>query len=203
MKKFLGHVRSRVLAGLIFLVPVFAIFVILQKIWIALTRAGNYLVQLFGLKSLLGGQAVTIATACLLVVLFYFFGWLVKIRTLNKMRDWIERSALQHIPGYLTYKAQIQEKINPKQDNRTPVWVTTDSGKRPGLLIDEQAEEAIIFFPNSPDSNNGQVLIVGKERVTRLNMNASSFIKSMQKFGRDLVIATTSQKNPGPAIVEH
>jgi uncharacterized membrane protein len=203
MKKFLGHVRSRVLAGLIFLVPVFAIFVILQKIWIALTRAGNYLVQLFGLKSLLGGQAVTIATACLLVVLFYFFGWLVKIRTLNKMRDWIERSALQHIPGYLTYKAQIQEKINPKQDNRTPVWVTTDSGKRPGLLIDEQAEEAIIFFPNSPDSNNGQVLIVGKERVTRLNMNASSFIKSMQKFGRDLVIATTSQKNSEPAMVEH
>jgi uncharacterized membrane protein len=102
------------------------------------------------------------------------------------VREWIERSVLQYIPGYLASKAQLEQKISPKQDNRIPVWVTTNSGKRPGFLIDEQADQAIIFFPNSPDSNNGEVLMVMKQQIARIDMNASSFIKSLQKFGKDL-----------------
>lgn len=186
MKKFLEHIRSRILAGLVFLIPVFAIIIILQKIWHMLTGAGNYLVNLFGLKALLGNNSVTIATAVLLVLVFYFFGWLVKFNALNQMRDWIERTALQYIPGYLTYKAQVQQKIKPTEDNRIPVWVANLSGKRPGLLIDEQGQQAIVFFPNSPDTNNGEVLMVEKKQVVKLDMKASAFIKSMQKFGKDL-----------------
>ena len=189
MKKFLNHIKSRVLAGVIFLIPLFAIILIIQKLWKTLTGAGNYLVQLFGLKSLLGSNSVTIATAVLLVILFYFFGWLVKFSSLNRVRDWMETTLLQYIPGYLTYKAQLQEKVNPKQDSRIPVCVNTVSGKRPGLLVEEQAENVIIFFPNSPDSNNGEVMIVPKQQVTKLNMDAASFIKSMQKFGKGLSIS--------------
>jgi len=190
MRKFLGHARSRILAGLVFLIPVFAVIIILQKLWTTLRSAGTYLVQLFGLKSLLGSHSVTIATAVLLIIVFYLVGWLVKFSALKRMRDWIERTALQYIPGYLTYKAQMEEKVNPKADTRIPVWVSTDSGKRPGLLINEQAERAIIFFPNSPDSNNGQVLMVASQAVTKIEMNASAFIKSLQKFGKDLIVAS-------------
>ena len=189
VKKFFNHIKSRVLAGIIFLIPLFAIILIVQKLWKALTGAGNYLVQMFGLKSLLGSNSVTIATAVLLVLLFYLFGWLIKFSTLNRMRDWTETTLLQFIPGYLTYKAQLHDKINPKQDNRIPVYISTVSGKRPGLLMDEQAEDAIVFFPNSPDSNNGEVIIVPKQQVIKLNMDASSFMKSMQKFGKGLSIS--------------
>ena len=48
--------------------------------------------------------------------------------------------------------------------------------------------EAVIFFPNSPDSNNGVVVMVSKQKVTKLDMTASLFIKSMQKFGKDLPV---------------
>ncbi len=186
MKKFLTHIKTRILAGVVFLIPLFAIILILQKLWKTLTGAGNYLVQLFGLSSLLGSNSVTIATAVLLVLLFYFFGWLVKFSFLNRVRDWTETSLLQYIPGYLTYKAQLQEKISPTQDNRIPVYINSALGKRPGLLVEEQSEDAVIFFPNSPDSNNGEVIIVPKHQVTKLNMNTSTFLKSMQRFGKGL-----------------
>ena len=186
MKKLINHIRNRVLAGLIFLIPLFAIILILQKVWKALTGAGNYLATLLGLKTLVGDNSMQVATALVLIFLLYFCGWLVKFSTLTKMRDWVEDSLLQYIPGYLTYKAQVQEKINPKKDNRIPVWVTTVVGKRPGFLIDEQTEETIVFFPNSPDSNNGEIVAVANSLVKKIDMNASSFIKSMQKFGKDL-----------------
>ena len=189
MKKILNHIKSRVLAGVIFLIPLFAIILIIEKLWKTLAGAGNYLVQLFGLKSLLGSNSVTIATAVPLVMLLYFFGWLVKFSALNRVRDWMETTLLQYIPGYPTYKAQLQEKINPKQDSRIPVCINTVSDKRPGLLVDEQEEDAIIFFPNSPDSNNGEVIVVPKQQVTKLNMDPASFIKSMQKFGKGLSLS--------------
>lgn len=186
MKKFLNHVKSRVLAGLIFLIPVFAVILLLQKLWNTLTGLSDYLVKLFGLKSVLGGYTVSVATAILLVLIIYLFGWLVKFSSLNKMREWLEQSLLQYIPGYLTYKAQLQEKISPTADSRTPVWVSTDNGKRPGLLVDEHENEVVVFFPNSPDSNNGEVVMVSRQRISKLNMTATLFIKSLQKFGKDL-----------------
>jgi uncharacterized membrane protein len=197
MKKFLKHIRDRILAGLIFLVPLFAIGLIIQKLWAKLSGSGQNLSKLVGLKPVLGSAAAPVITTLLLVILFYLFGWVVKYRALNRMRDWIETKVLQFIPGYLVYKAQISEKLGPKTDNRTPVWITTDTGKRPGLLIAEQAEEAIVFLPNSPDSNSGAVFMVSRRLLTKIDMNASSFIKSLQKFGKDLLVT-----NDSPRMVE-
>jgi len=194
MKKFYTHIRDRVMAGLIFLVPLFAVILILQKLWTVLSGSGKYLSKLLGLKPVLGSSAAPIVTTLLLVILFYFFGCLVKVSSLNRLRDWIENKVLQYIPGYLVYKAQISEKLGPKTDDRVPVWIMTDFGKRPGLLIAEQGEEAIVFFPNSPDSNNGTVSMVSRQRMTKLEMNASSFIKSLQKFGKDLLVKTDNIK---------
>ena len=168
------------------MIPLFAIILLLQKLWKVLTGAGDYLVKTFGLSAVLGTYSVSIATGIILVLIVYAFGWLVKFSSAVKVKDWIEHSALQFIPGYLTYKAQLQQKISPKADDRKPVWVSTDAGKRPGFLIDEHESEAVIFFPNSPDSNNGVVVMISKQKVSKLDMTASLFIKSMQKFGKDL-----------------
>jgi uncharacterized membrane protein len=188
MRNFLESIRSRVFAGILFLVPVFAIIMIVQKLWKTLTGAGNYLVQTFGLKSLLGSSSVPIVTAVLLILVCYLFGWLVKFSMLTKFRDWIEHTILQYIPGYLTYRAQIVQKIKPAEDARVPVLVKTATGKKPGFLIEELADDVIIFFPNSPDSNNGEVMVVAKQEITRLNINAEGFIKSMRQFGKGLVM---------------
>jgi uncharacterized membrane protein len=187
MKIFWINMRDRIMAGLVFLVPLFAVFLILQKLWAILSGSGNFLAKLTGLKPVMGSTAVPFVTTVLLIILLYIFGWLVKFRALNSMRDWIETKILQYVPGYLTYKAQIGEKLNPsRQDERIPVWITTDLGKRPGLLITEHADEAIVFFPNSPDSNNGQVFMVSKNRITKLEMSAAALIKSLQNLGKDL-----------------
>jgi uncharacterized membrane protein len=97
MKKFLNHVKSRVLAGLIFLIPVFAIILLLQKLWKVLTGAGDYLVKLFGLSGVFGSYSASVGTAVLLVLIIYVFGWLVKFSALNKMRDWLEQTLLQYM----------------------------------------------------------------------------------------------------------
>lgn len=195
MKKFLVHVQNRVVAGFIFLIPLFAVLLLVKKLWSALTGAGSYLVQLVGLKSLLGASSVPVATALILILLFYAVGWLVKLSSMNRARNWIERSLLNYIPGYISYKAQMEEKVGSKQDTRMPVWVSMVIGRRPALLIEEREDESVIFFPNSPDSNSGEVMLVDSFRVSKMAMDTASLLKSMQKFGKDLVLEEVGFKS--------
>lgn len=189
MKKAIEHLKSRMLAGIIFIIPVFVIISIGQKIWTSLNGAGTLVSDKLGLKTLVGSQSVTLATALLLAVIFYVLGWLVRFSLLNRMRDWIENSLLQYIPGYLSYKAKMQEKLLPKKDARQPVMVDYQSFRRPGLLIETHNDEAIVFFPNAPDSNNGQTQVVKTAQLVHLNTDAAGLLKSLQACGKNLPLS--------------
>jgi len=193
MRKLVQHATARVMSGVVFLIPLMVIIVIIQKLWTGLNGAGNFIVKTFGLHSLLGNKSVPIATALVLVILFYLCGLLVKFSMLTSFKDWLERSVLQYIPGYITYRAQIEKKIKPKQDSRIPVLVQTQIGKKPGLVIEERADESVVYFPNCPDSNNGEVLMVPNQQLTKLDIKTSVFIKSIQAFGKGIIPA---QANP-------
>jgi uncharacterized membrane protein len=189
MKKTIEHIKNRMIAGIIFIIPVFVIITIVQKIWASLNNAGSLVADKLGLKTLLGAQSVTFATALLLVGIFYILGWMVKFSLLNRFRDWIENSLLQYIPGYLSYKAKMQEKLLPKKDARQPVLVDYGTYRRPGLLIETQEDDAIVFFPNAPDSNNGQTHVVKTQQVLPLPSDAASLLKSLQACGKNLPLS--------------
>jgi len=187
MKKWLQHVQKQILAGIIFMIPVFVVLTIFQKLWAALKGGGDTISAYLGLTAVMGGNSATVATALLLVVIFYLLGWLVRFGMLVKFRDWLEESVLQHIPGYLTYKAKMQDKLMPAQDERVPVMVRMDGGERPGLLIEENTEFAMVYFPNTPDSNNGQCWCVPLVAVRKLDMSPGGLIKAMQGYGRGIL----------------
>jgi uncharacterized membrane protein len=185
--KWWQHIKQQVLAGIIFLIPLFVVITIVQKLWKGLSGIGNSIAEAVGLKALIGSASATLSTTVLLVIIFYAVGWLVRFSLLNQFREWIEQSVLQYIPGYLSYKAKMQEKLLPKKDARKPVWVTMDYYRRPGLLIEENALEMVVYFPNAPDSNNGQVMVVEKERVSMMEIDAATLIKHLQANGKSLI----------------
>ncbi len=186
MKNFLTHLRNRIIAGIIFLIPILAVMKSVKNLWDKMSKGGSYIVELLGLKAIFGTAAVPIANTLILLLLFYAFGYLVKISFLTRFRDWLENSVLKYVPGYLTVKAQIMQKVNPAKDTRQPVIVNTSVGNRYGLLVEEKEGFATVFFPNCPDTNNGQVWLEPVEKITKLSMEPQPFLKSIQQFGKGL-----------------
>jgi uncharacterized membrane protein len=189
MKKIIEQLKSRVLAGIVFMIPVFVVITIVQKLWKGLSGIGNSIAVSLGLKTLIGSASVTLSTTILLVLVFYAVGWLVRFSLLTKFRDWIEQSLLQFIPGYLSYKAKMQEKLLPKKDARQPVLVDYGTYRQPGLLIETRADDAIVFFPNAPDSNNGQTHVVNTQQLVPLPSDAAMLLKSLQACGKNLPLS--------------
>jgi uncharacterized membrane protein len=187
MKKFFDNFRNTILSGILFFLPVFFLLGLIQKVWHSLTGFGAKLAALVGVKSVAGVGAASIVTTFLLIIIFYICGLLVRFAFFGKFRNWIENTLLQYIPGYLTYKVKLEEKLIKKEDTRQPVFVTTPEGSRPGLQIETKGYSVTVYIPNSPDTNNGQVWIVDASRVIPLKGDAKSFLKQVQYSGKGLL----------------
>jgi hypothetical protein len=186
MKKFLENSRNTILSGILFFLTIFFLLGLIQKVWQSLTGFGAKLAAFVGVKSVAGVGAASIVTTLLLILIFYICGLLVRFAFIGKFRNWIENTLLQYIPGYLTYKVKMEEKLIKKADERKPVLVVTPNGSRPGLLIESAGRSATVYLPNTPDTNNGQVWVVDLSNIRHLKGDAKSLLKSVQYSGKGM-----------------
>jgi uncharacterized membrane protein len=186
MKKLLNNFRNTILSGILFFLPIFFLLGLIQKVWQGLTGFGSKLAAFVGVKSVAGVGAASIVTTILLIIIFYICGLLIRFAFIGKFRNWIENNLLQYIPGYLTYKVKMEEKLIKKADDRKPVLVVTPNGSRPGLLIESSGQSATVYLPNTPDTNNGQVWVVDLSTIRHLKGDAKSLLKSVQYSGKGM-----------------
>jgi uncharacterized membrane protein len=186
MKKLLNNFRNTILSGILFFLPIFFLLSLIQKVWQGLTGFGAKLAAFVGVKSVAGVGTASIVTTILLIIIFYICGLLVRFAFIGKFRNWIENTLLQYIPGYLTYKVKMEEKLIKKADERKPVLVVTPNGSRPGLLIETTGQSATVYLPNTPDTNNGQVWVVDLSNIRHLKGDVKSLLKSVQYSGKGM-----------------
>jgi uncharacterized membrane protein len=186
MKSFIERFRNTILSGIVFLLPVFAVVYILQKVWKGLTGFGAQLAGFLGIKSVAGVGAASVMTSIILLLLFYGCGLLVQFAMISNIRNWVERNMLQYIPGYLKYKVKMEEKLLPPEDERQAVLVHLHDAWKPGLLISRDSGQAIVFLPDTPDTDNGEVWVVEEKNLRLLTMSAKELKGSLQMSGRGL-----------------
>lgn len=186
MSKFFSHLRSTVIAGVIFLIPVFVVVLIIQKIYSGLTGFGHELAKMLGIKSIAGIGAASIGTTLILISVFYACGWLVRVAMISNLRAWVENNLLLYIPGYLNYKVKMEEKLIPKKEERISARIRTGDITRMGFLIHRENGKCTVLVPNTPDTDTGQVWIVDEHQVTEMAMNEKDLLIAIRHSGRGL-----------------
>jgi len=112
--KFLTNLRNVAISGFFFLLPVFVILIVLTKAWTSLTSVGARIAGIFGVKSIVGVSGHTIFAGLLLIVLCIVCGWLVRFSFVAAFSSAVEKGLSKYIPGYDTYKAMAEEKLQHK-----------------------------------------------------------------------------------------
>lgn len=188
MKSFLEKIRNTILSGIIFLIPVFAIILLEQRIWKGMTGFGQQLANLFGITTVAGVGAASVMTTIILLLLFYVCGLLVRFAMVSSISSWIDRNLLQYIPGYLKYKVKMEEKLLPPEEPRQAVLVQIRDAWKPGLLMGRDNGHATVFMPSTPDTDNGEVWVVEEKNLRPLQMSVEELIASLQMSGRGLKV---------------
>jgi uncharacterized membrane protein len=187
IKRHIVNFRNTMLSGILLFLPIYFLWVVLQRIWYSLIKYGTKIAGMSTIKEVAGIGATAIITTILLILIFYVCGLLIRFSIIGKIKNWIENTLLQYIPGYLTYKVKMEESLTKKKDTRQPVLVATSEGSRPGLEIERFEQTVTVYIPNSPDTNYGEVWLVDSSQVTLLKGDVYTLLKSVQFSGKGLI----------------
>jgi len=186
MKGKLNFVKTSVIGGIIFLVPLIILIIIMEKavgIMSALSRPLSGLIQI---ESFAGIAVVDLITVAIIIILCFISGLISKTAFASKIIQRIESNILKKIPFYSFVKS-ITESISGISSKETlkPVLLEFDDNSQLGMEVERiEGGNVFVYVPGSPNPWSGSVLIMKPERVKPLNISFAQAIKLMHDFGQ-------------------
>src|SRR5262249_6098982 len=158
MTALLTNLRNIAVSGFFFLLPVVVILVIVTKVWTALASAGASFAAMFGMKSIMGLGGANIVTGALMIAICLVCGILVRFSFVATCSQTVEKWLARHIPGYDTYKAVAEEKLQNKVRMLpyATALIKQHECWHPAFVVEQDhAGNYVLFVPDIPETNKG------------------------------------------------
>jgi uncharacterized membrane protein len=188
MKKISEIFSDTIRGGLLFLLPMFVIIILINKLWEKIMGTAKSLAGLFGIQKEMEGIWGAIITICIILLICFISGMLLRVSLFSKVRNKLDAFLEKKIPGYGFYKSTMEQKIKKEDAPSKPVvLLTIDGVGQPGVVIEEMADgRKVVFVSSHPASANGNVYVVDSMAVTELQTTESDMNKILKSRGDGL-----------------
>src|SRR5436190_8369828 len=196
MKQKLLFLASSALAGFLIVVPIYLAFLLLLK-------AMKSVVGLIRPVALLLPESVPAETflSLLIVVVFCLLvGVAVRTRVGKVMRERMETTLFERIPGYALLRSLTQQLAGSSREKVwQPCFFESDEGLLPAFIIEEFEDgRYTVFVPSIPTPLAGAVYVCERKRVHVLDVPFTDALRTISKWGsgsKDLVAAMSKVKS--------
>ena len=190
MKKAFQPIKTIIIGGAVFLVPLVIVVVVLGKAYglmLGLAKALDAWIP----ADFIGGIALINILAVLTIVLLCFLAGIVATSSIGKkISRWLETALLSGIPGYSFIKGFTDSLVSSEKaaENFVPVVARFDDKSQLGFEVERfGGGNVVIYLPGAPNPWSGSVVYVSEDRVERLDMTVSEAIKIIGQLGRGSV----------------
>ena len=186
MKGKLNFVKTSVIGGIIFLIPIIILIIIMEKAFGIMAALSRPLSGLIEIETFAGIAVVDLITVAIIIIICFVAGFISKTAFARKFIQRIESKILKKIPFYSFVKS-ISESISGIRSNESlkPVLLEFDDNSQLGLEVERiEGGNIVVFVPGSPNPWSGSVLIMKPERVKLLDIKFAQAIKLMHDFGQ-------------------
>lgn len=138
--------------------------------------------------------AADVLSLGLVLVLCFLVGIAVRTRVGRMLRERLEKSLLERLPGYALFRS-LTERLAGEGRETTwkPALVEIEEALVPAFVIEELDDGRFtVFVPSVPTPLAGAVYVLGRERVHPLDVPFTQAIKPISRWGsgcKDLVAA--------------
>ncbi len=196
-------VRTTLIGGVAFLIPVVAVgFVLSQAVGVVrrlLAPLVGFLPQTWVDHAIL----TTIASVLVLVGVCFAAGLLARTEAAQALVDRLETRILTRIPFYTVLKTRAEALLQAEQvGSLKPVVVRLDDAWQLALEVERVGEEYVaVFVPGSPDPWAGAVLVVEVNRVSEIDVSIPVLEHVCHRLGQGSGEALASHfgDTPSPA----
>jgi uncharacterized membrane protein len=201
MRKGSRSVGGTLVAGILVIAPVYLGVLLLLK---AMKSLAGLLKPFAGLlPDGLPGEGIL---SLLLVLVFcYLVGLAIRTSPGQAIRQRIERSVFEKIPGYALFRSLTQRLAGESEDEAwTPALVEIEDAFVPAFIIEELADgRYTVFVPSVPTPLAGALYVLSHDRVHPLDVPFTQAMKTISRWGsgcKDLVAAMESTKQQGATL---
>jgi uncharacterized membrane protein len=190
MKRIASFIVGSLIAGLLVVVPLYLAVLLLLKGMASLAA----LVRPF--TGLLPDwlPAEQLLSLGLVLLLCFLVGIIVRTRAGRSMRERVETSLFDRIPGYAVFRSLTLQLVGQGRENAwKPAFVEIEEALVPAFIIEEHEDGRFtVFVPSVPTPFAGAVYVLSRERVHPLEVPFTQAIRPVSRWGagcRELLAA--------------
>ena len=162
MKKLLQFVRTTLVGGLLFLVPIVVLGIVLGKALGIARKIVEPLAAHLPVHSIIGLQTPLLLAVGGIVLLCFLAGFFARTLLARKIVNRLETAVLSNVPGYEFLKRMGESTLGVEKDGGYPVvLVRFDDAAQIGFQIGVLENGRVaVFVPGVPNANAGEVYII-------------------------------------------
>jgi uncharacterized membrane protein len=195
MKQRLMFFGSSLLTGFLIVVPIYLAVLLLLKVMKSVVT----LVQPVALLLPESVPAEMLLSLLLVLVICLLVGMLVRTRIGGLLRERLETTLFERIPGYALIRSLTQQLAGSSQEKVwKPAFVEIEEALVPAFIIEEFEDgRYTVFVPSIPTPLAGAVYILDRKRVHPLDVPFTAALRTISKWGsgsRELVAMMDNEK---------
>jgi len=181
MKTVIAFLKMTLVGGLLVVLPLWVSLLLLLK---AIKSA---LALLQPIAKLVPQKYVhhDIVAVCLLILICFGVGLLVRTRVGHRIGDWLEQHLLGKIPGFSIMSSMIRQLAGAKDEQSfEPALVEIEEALVPAFIIEKHADgQFTVFVSSSPTPMAGAIYILQPERVHPVDVPLRKALVCVTKWG--------------------
>jgi len=195
MKQGLSFVAKSLFAEILIVVPIYLSVLLLH-------RAMKSVVSLVRPVALLLPESVPaemLLSLLVVLVICFLIGVGIRTRKGGMVREWLEKSLFERIPGYALIRSLTQQLAGSSHERIwKPAFVEIEEALVPAFIIEEFEDgRYTVFVPSIPTPLAGAVYVLDRKRVHLLDVPFTDALRAISKWGsgsKDLVATMETEK---------
>jgi uncharacterized membrane protein len=185
MKRILTFLRTTMVGGLLFLVPIIVLVMILGKAVALAHRLVDPLAARIPFESVIGLRTPVLLAITLLVLFCFLAGFFARSALAQKIVRGLETAVLSNVPGYEFIKGTLAGTLGAQPEHAHEVVLARIEDAWQLAFRIEQLEggHVAVFVPGAPSPQSGSVYFMTEDRIKAVNIPPASALKSLRRLG--------------------
>ena len=185
MKALGSFVRTTLVGGILFLLPIIVLIMVLGKAQNITSRIMAPMVERMPVQSVAGVAVAKILAIGALALFCFLAGLFAQTRFARRSVGWLERGLLSKLPGYNLLKGISESLAGFETDHRQEVVLARiEDSWQIGFLMERlEKDHYAVFVPGAPSIWSGSVYFMTEERFHRINISRAEAMKCLGRLG--------------------
>ena len=185
MKSILKFMRTSLVGGILFLLPIVVLAIIAGKALAIARKIVGPLAAHLPEDSVFGLDMPKLLAIGLLVLFCFLAGVFARTRLAQKGVSWLETTVLSNLPGYEFIKNLSGNLLGDENKKAYPVVLarSEDCWQLAFLIERLDGGHVTVFVPGAPSPQSGSVYFMTEDRIRLLDIPSPAATKCLKRYG--------------------